>query len=1072
MAEALRSSAEYAELLKRNPTLAAAVMDAVLGQRDPTPMLYHAEAARSWLSADVDGMVKAVEKVSAEELLTQFVDLDAFAPVLLTALTAREALAALPADASDDQRQAAEKAVAEANMAMRAATFDLSASRLAELSSLSKADQQKVLDAVRARVNKLLGGEAKDELALVARALQASIGRVAPQSGLTVDETLMGEISSADRLARSQLAQAQTDMARSRKAVESVAALLPRFAVKLPGGLDLKKGVEEANQALQAWADALAAASQSDAPLTEDQRKLLKERQEAAEKAKKALTESFDKVVATASKHLNTAFETAMNAGEAALITTVTVATGGVATMPVTLVLSMVKPAVKKLVGLWIDRALRDEQRLRRADIAPAIVEVIKENVNEGWKQTLEGSPLVGLLAEGLAQIVALNLPFIDGKAEDAADKKISGQIEGQTKKLETLDDALLNQAGGLLNRQNRRQGPAEAGGDVYGDSVSREQELVGLRQGVKQRLEERAKQRGLKTNDPVVTKTAEALQATLGDGDVSRLEALVTEHGVEKMQGLLHNVVRPEDDAKLEDKISAPLRQFLQDLAARGPGGQAPGAVGGLSAATPELGADEHASPSANNTQSGVSSAAAPEGLEGLEARSGRSLRAGNAAGLSDRAAARLSSLAPDQAAEVQALLTDPGVSPSARALLERGLAAGYSLSELRLLRDLTVNRADAELLAEFTGLGLSQIGQVSCLPTAYQIAIAEQDPLYAYRLRQNPQAMSTQDGGGGLVFTQAELEQLRALRERGGETSMASMPLELARLVLPALRAKGIDPASREALAEVDRVLASLGAHAQSGTQGLDVTQFTQDAELHKILEARVGRDLALVPMNLNDVQAALAQGHPVPVLTAAESLMGDRRVEEAHAQVILSFDGERYTVHDPQGGGVRQLTAEELQRELGARWALLPTGAAVAPQAPPAEVDGSGADPLQSAAEDADLALQAALGDPDAEYRPHRGSSADWCFARLQRMWQARLVSLGLAEEELPKAEAVRAGLEEAIFTGRPTRLRAAMRDAGPILARRIAGEVLPGTPVPKEHSAAIQAAVEDASRGVAR
>ncbi|MEY3211778.1 MAG: hypothetical protein RIT28_2259, partial [Pseudomonadota bacterium] len=240
------------------------------------------------------------------------------------------------------------------------------------------------------------------------------------------------------------------------------------------------------------------------------------------------------------------------------------------------------------------------------------------------------------------------------------------------------------------------------------------------------------------------------------------------------------------------------------------------------------------------------------------------------------------------------------------------------------------------------------------------------------------------------------------------------------------------------------------------------------------HQTLEARVGRALALAPMNLADVQAALAQGHPVPVLTAAESLLGDRRVADAHAQVILSFDGERYAVHDPQGGGVRQMTAAELQQELGARWALLPTH--VDPQA---STDGStgalgapGADPLQSAADDADQALQAALGDPDDGHRPHRGSSAEWCYARLQRLWRARLVSLGLADDELPKAEAVRAGLEEAILTGRPAQLRAAMRDAGPVLARRLAGEVLPGTPVPKEHSAAIQAAVEDGSRGVAR
>ncbi|MEY3213000.1 MAG: hypothetical protein RIT28_3481, partial [Pseudomonadota bacterium] len=857
IASTIRASTEFQTLFTKSPTLAAAVMDGVLGLRDPAPVLYTIEVNRQITAASAEDMVASIDKISVEELLTQFVDLDALAPTIIGLLSARAEVDRL-ADGTPE-KAAAEQEAKRQQEALRGAAFDVSAQQLAAIAHLPKEDQKKVLDAARARINKLLGGSAKEDLGRVAFAFQQAIARAGAPEDMRITESLAAELSSPERLARNEVAQASVDLTRNKETLKKVLQLRD-LLTKAPGAgaigsvLDrlivaLGKPMEEAEKAVTAWRDALNAASATGAPLTTAQLRALEDQKKAATEALEKFNTSLESLASDLTRAIKTGANVAYTTAEGSIIAGVGLVTGGAGLVPAALMMSLAKPAVLAIVEKMSARGLRGEKGMRVSDLLAALIEIPKENLDEGMKSLLENSPLAEFLGDQIKEVTGTDLPLLDGLIEEKIDEKIQKTLEDQTTgKMEEFDNSIADQAGSLID-QNLRRDAGRADGAQYGDSVARERRLAEMRASVQGRLDARARlarEGGAQLPDAEAARVAEALRLTLGDGDVSRLEALVTALGLPKMQQLLFAVVRDADYALLPDTVSAPLRAYLGDLASRDPGALPPGAVGGLSAPTPDSSAadpsrsSENTPPSTRDPGAVNPSAQAPERVERLEASSGRSLRGGNVAGVSDRAAARLSSLPPDQAAEVQAILHDPGVSPSARALLERGLASGYGLSELRLLRDLTVNRSDAELLAEFTALGLSQVGQVSCLPTAYQIAIAEQDPLYAYRLRQNPQAMSTQDGGGGVVFTQAEIEQLQALRERGGETSLASMPLELAKIVLPALRAKGIDPSSRAALVEVDRILASLGAPVQSGNQGLDVTQFTQDAALHQTLEA----------------------------------------------------------------------------------------------------------------------------------------------------------------------------------------------------------------------------------------
>src|SRR5262249_38911908 len=59
----------------------------------------------------------------------------------------------------------------------------------------------------------------------------------------------------------------------------------------------------------------------------------------------------------------------------------------------------------------------------------------------------------------------------------------------------------------------------------------------------------------------------------------------------------------------------------------------------------------------------------------------------------------------------------------------------------ELDVLRAAMRGMSDAEVAKTFSGTGVLQFYQQSCVPAAYQISIAEVDPYYAFQLRNHPE-------------------------------------------------------------------------------------------------------------------------------------------------------------------------------------------------------------------------------------------------------------------------------------------------------------------------------------------
>ncbi|MFN0246893.1 MAG: hypothetical protein ACKV2T_08285, partial [Kofleriaceae bacterium] len=76
---------------------------------------------------------------------------------------------------------------------------------------------------------------------------------------------------------------------------------------------------------------------------------------------------------------------------------------------------------------------------------------------------------------------------------------------------------------------------------------------------------------------------------------------------------------------------------------------------------------------------------------------------------------------------------------NPAAHAMIERALAAGNSIESVVKLRDAMRGMRHDEILRRFSGDGLAQVYNESCVPAAYQIVIADRDPVYALTLREN---------------------------------------------------------------------------------------------------------------------------------------------------------------------------------------------------------------------------------------------------------------------------------------------------------------------------------------------
>lgn len=101
-------------------------------------------------------------------------------------------------------------------------------------------------------------------------------------------------------------------------------------------------------------------------------------------------------------------------------------------------------------------------------------------------------------------------------------------------------------------------------------------------------------------------------------------------------------------------------------------------------------------------------------------------------------RAASVLEAMDPQARADAKRIVAG-AKSPEEHALFERAIAAGQveQLDRLRVAMD-GVPRA--ELPGQFTGQGLVQLYDQSCVPTATQIALAQVDPLYAFDARNQP--------------------------------------------------------------------------------------------------------------------------------------------------------------------------------------------------------------------------------------------------------------------------------------------------------------------------------------------
>ncbi len=159
-------------------------------------------------------------------------------------------------------------------------------------------------------------------------------------------------------------------------------------------------------------------------------------------------------------------------------------------------------------------------------------------------------------------------------------------------------------------------------------------------------------------------------------------------------------------------------------------------------------------------------------------------------------------------------------GDSKAKKVLVERALAAGRSMDDVETLMHAMKGMADDQVLREFSGDGIAQFYGHSCVPTAYQIALAERDPSYALHLKNNPGEMR-QAQENPLVITGGSLTPRRDMHDP------------------PQALRDQLDPKTR---AELDTSFDVQMEAGHVGTSGIEPTLMT-DQQLHKQLEKATG-------------------------------------------------------------------------------------------------------------------------------------------------------------------------------------------------------------------------------------
>lgn len=294
---------------------------------------------------------------------------------------------------------------------------------------------------------------------------------------------------------------------------------------------------------------------------------------------------------------------------------------------------------------------------------------------------------------------------------------------------------------------------------------------------------------------------------------------------------------------------------------------------------------------------------------------------QAQNGGDIIERASAAVEKVPPPERAAYEQIY-GAAENPAQQVMLERAVAAGRSVEEIRTLASQMYGKTEAQLLKDFTGHGMYQHFMESCVPASFQIARAELDPIYAAQMRADPVAMAREQAAA-LQATGGR----RAQRGQRGDGAFDGSPaISETRQANPALDGFYQDPAN----------------FSMQGSSGIEPSLMPGTAP-HSGLESAAGQRYGVhtrddlhfqnpgagqfSPDKLPhaSIQAAVERGLPVPVSSAV--------LGTGHEQVIIGMSQHKgelhYHMHDPMSGRVTKLPASffDLSPNLGFTTVALP-------------------------------------------------------------------------------------------------------------------------------------------------
>lgn len=294
---------------------------------------------------------------------------------------------------------------------------------------------------------------------------------------------------------------------------------------------------------------------------------------------------------------------------------------------------------------------------------------------------------------------------------------------------------------------------------------------------------------------------------------------------------------------------------------------------------------------------------------------------QAQNGGDIIERASAAVEKMPPAEMAAYEQIY-GAAENPAQQVMLERAVAAGRSVEEVRALAGQMRGKTEAQLLKEFTGHGMYQHFMESCVPASFQIARAELDPVYAAQMRADPVAMAREQSAA-LQATGGR----RAQRGQRGDNAFDNSPaISETRQANPALEGFYQDPTnfSMQGSSGIEPSLMP-GTSPHSGLESAAGQRYgvhTRD-DLH--FQNPGAGQFSPDQLPHASIQAAVERGLPVPV---SSSILG-----MGHEQVIIGMsqhNGElHYHMHDPMSGRVTKLPASffDLSPNLGFTTVALP-------------------------------------------------------------------------------------------------------------------------------------------------